>query len=178
MGGNTALIADAAHSLSDLVSDLMTLFVVRSGQRRFEALGSLSVSAIVVGTAGGVGWSAMSDLLDHWNGTVAENMMLASGCGGFAIAACVGSLLIKEALYHVSVRVGHEIKSPTVIANAWHHRSDAFSSVAALIGVGGCLVGMPILDPLSGLVVSGLVAKAGVEIGLDAIKEAVDGARR
>lgn len=186
LSGSTALIADAAHSLSDLVSDFITLFVVHYahlppdkcypyGRGRFETLGSLAVSVLLIGTAGGVGWDAMSVLVGYWSSGIAENMMLESGYGGLAIAACTVSLVTKEVLYHATARVGHKIKSPTLIANAWHHRSDAFSSIAALLGVGGSLAGMPLLDPLSGVLVSGLVAKAGIEIGWESVQEVAEG---
>lgn len=185
LSGSSALIADAAHSLSDLISDFVTLFVVQYarvpadedhpyGHGRFEALGSLAVSGILIGTAGGAGWNALSTLLECWNSGAVENAILASGYGSVAIFACAASLITKEALYHATARVGRSINSQTLIANAWHHRSDALSSVAALVGVGGCLAGMPLLDPVSGLLVSGLVAKTGVEIGLDSAREVTE----
>lgn len=184
LSGSTALIADAAHSLSDLLSDVVTLLVVEAawappderhpyGKGRYEAVGSLSVAGVLVCTAGGVGWSSLSVLFDWWAGQPMVSLA-DSGYGTAAIAACVVSLAAKEALYHVTVKVGKAARSQTLIANAWHHRSDAFSSVAALIGVAGGCSGMPWLDPASGLVVSALVAKAGFEIGWEAIHEVVE----
>eukprot|EP00440_Ansanella_granifera_P003455 gb/GFBE01003751.1/.p1 GENE.gb/GFBE01003751.1/~~gb/GFBE01003751.1/.p1 ORF type:complete len:290 (+),score=58.30 gb/GFBE01003751.1/:1-870(+) len=115
-----------------------------------------------------------SRLLECLNGEAAESILSASGYGGLAVFACLVSLVTKEALYHATVRVGRDIKSQTLIANAWHHRSDALSSVAALAGVAGCLAGMPVLDPLSGLLVSGMVAKAGIEIGWESVLEVAE----
>merc|ERR1712086_1122820 len=80
-------------------------------------------------------------------------------------------ILTEEALYWATVRVGRQVSSQTLIANAWHHRSDAFSSIAALVGVGGSLAGIPMLDPAAGLVVAALVAKVGVEIGFEVFEE-------
>jgi cation diffusion facilitator family transporter len=185
LSGSSALIADAAHSLSDMLSDFVTLFVVHYarvpadedypyGHGRFEALGSLAVSAVLVGTAGGICWETVSTLLEYWHSGIVENSILDSGYGGLAMAACGISLVTKEMLYHATVNVGRNINSQTLIANAWHHRSDAWSSVAALAGVGGCLVGIPVLDPVSGLLVSGLVAKAGFEIAWDAAQEVTE----
>lgn len=183
--GSSALVADAAHSLSDLLSDIITLFVVDAarlppdedhpyGHGRFEAVGSLSVAVVLVATAGGVGWSSAGTLLDWWCGSAFESGLAESGYGSLAVSACIISLVAKEALYHATVRVGNDIGSQTLIANAWHHRSDAFSSVAALLGVGGSLAGVPWLDPMAGVLVSGLVAKAGIEIGWEAIGEVTE----
>eukprot|EP00419_Tripos_fusus_P073470 CAMPEP_0172879050 /NCGR_PEP_ID=MMETSP1075-20121228/111361_1 /TAXON_ID=2916 /ORGANISM="Ceratium fusus, Strain PA161109" /LENGTH=452 /DNA_ID=CAMNT_0013730975 /DNA_START=9 /DNA_END=1364 /DNA_ORIENTATION=+ len=185
MTGSTALVADAAHSMSDLLSDLVTLFVVDAarhppdekhpyGHGRFETLGSLSVGAILVATAGGVGWHASLDIYGWWQTDTLGDTLTSSGFGGYAVAACIFSLASKEALYHATVRVGHEVNSQILIANAWHHRSDALSSVAALVGVGGSLAGMPLLDPLAGLFVSGLVAKVGIEIGYESVCEVTE----
>uniref|UniRef100_A0A7S4VRT5 Cation efflux protein cytoplasmic domain-containing protein n=1 Tax=Alexandrium monilatum TaxID=311494 RepID=A0A7S4VRT5_9DINO len=183
--GSTALVADAAHSLSDLLSDIITLFVVDVarvppdpahpyGHGRFEAVGSLSVAAVLVATAGGVGWASISVVAGWWRTGAVECALAESGYGGLAVAACVVSLLSKEALYHATIRVGRTVDSQTLVANAWHHRSDALSSVAALVGVGGSMVGMPLLDPAAGLLVSALVAKAGVEIGWEAVAEVTE----
>lgn len=183
--GSTALVADAAHSLSDLLSDVITLFVVDIarvppdpghpyGHGRFEAVGSLSVAAVLVATAGGVGWTSLSAMTDWWATGVLECTLAESGYGSLAVAACVISLLSKEALYHATVHIGRMVDSQTLIANAWHHRSDALSSVAALVGVGGSMVGMPLLDPAAGLLVSVLVAKAGIEIGWEAVAEVTE----
>eukprot|EP00928_Gymnodinium_smaydae_P070689 TRINITY_DN54475_c0_g1_i1.p1 TRINITY_DN54475_c0_g1~~TRINITY_DN54475_c0_g1_i1.p1 ORF type:complete len:534 (-),score=83.64 TRINITY_DN54475_c0_g1_i1:8-1609(-) len=183
--GSSALVADAAHSLSDLLSDVLTLFVVDAarvppdedhpyGHGRFEAIGSLTVAAVLVGTGGGVGWSSASVIAEWWTCGELANGLATSGYGAVALAACLASLVAKEALYHATVRVGRQIGSQTLIANAWHHRTDALSSVAALVGVGGGLLGMPLLDPAAGLVVAALVAKAGVDIGLEAVEEVTE----
>jgi len=182
---SSALIADAAHSLSDLLTDFVTLFVLHYarvpadedhpfGHGRFEALGSLAVSAVLIGTAGGIAWDALSTLQTVLAGSGAENAVLASGYGSVALGVCAISLVTKEMLYHASARVGRRINSQTLIANAWHHRSDALSSVACLVGVGGCMVGFPLLDPMAGLVVSGMVAKTGVEIAWEAALEVTE----
>lgn len=183
LAGSSALIADAAHSLSDLLTDVVTLVAVELarlppdeghpfGHGRFEAVGSLSVAAVLVGAAGGVGWNSLSVLTEMLHGSAAvENALALSGYGGLALGACVVSIMTKEALYWATVRVGRQVNSQTLIANAWHHRSDAFSSIAALVGVGGSLAGIPMLDPAAGLVVAALVAKVGVEIGLEVFEE-------
>lgn len=183
--GSTALVADAAHSLSDLLSDVITLFVVDIarvppdsehpyGHGRFEAVGSLSVAAVLVGTAGGVGWTSLSAVSEWWSTGILECSLAESGYGGLAVAACIVSLLSKEALYHATVHIGRMVDSQTLIANAWHHRSDALSSVAALVGVGGSMVGLPLCDPAAGLLVSVLVAKAGIDIGWEAVAEVTE----
>jgi len=91
------------------------------------------------------------------------------------LAAAALGIIVKEALFRATVKIGVENRSQVVIANAWHHRSDAISSVVAFVGIGGAALGMPIWDPLAGFLVSGMIAKTGLEIGYEAVKELSDG---
>jgi len=91
-----------------------------------------------------------------------------------ALAAAALSIVVKEALFRATVKIGVEHRSQVVIANAWHHRSDAISSLVALVGVGGAAVGVPVLDPLAGFWVSGMIIKTGGEIGWGAIQALSD----
>ncbi|MBF0127210.1 MAG: cation transporter, partial [Magnetococcales bacterium] len=94
--------------------------------------------------------------------------------GQMAFWAALVSIITKEALFHYTVRVGRRLKSNIMMANAWHHRADSISSFAALLGIGGALMGYPIMDPVAAIAVAFFVSKVGFEIGRDAIKELTD----
>lgn len=171
--GSAALIADAGHSFSDLLSDGVTLWAVRVsrkprdenhpyGHGRFETVGALLVALLLALTGIGVGLHAYESLKDpHVPGQLA--LWLA--------ALSIGT---KELLYWITRAVGKRQRSRVLMANAWHHRSDALSSVAAFVGIGGALYGFPVLDPIAGFLVAGLILKVAVEIGNDSLRELTD----
>uniref|UniRef100_A0AAV1U7I8 Cation efflux protein cytoplasmic domain-containing protein n=1 Tax=Peronospora matthiolae TaxID=2874970 RepID=A0AAV1U7I8_9STRA len=192
---SSALIADAAHSLSDLLSDVVTLWSVKVarlppdqkhpyGYGKYEAVGSLSVGAILVLCGIGIGADGLQAMQQIWNGEIATTLpdlnllylsdmdrstqwALAAGAAGLSIAA-------KEALFRVTVKIGQQAKSKVLIANAWHHRTDAISSVVALGGIIGSMAGMPLLDPVAGMAVAAMIVKTGGEICLDSVQELTD----
>ncbi|KAF1792655.1 Cation efflux protein transmembrane domain [Phytophthora cactorum] len=186
---SSALIADAAHSLSDLLSDVVTLWSVKVarlppdpkhpyGYGKYEAVGSLSVGAILVLCGLGIGADGFQAMQEIWNGAAATSLpefnlsflseidrstqwALAAGAAGISIAA-------KEALFNATVKIGKQANSKVLIANAWHHRTDAISSVVALGGIIGSMAGMPLLDPaVAGMAVAAMIMKTGGEICLD-----------
>ncbi|CAI5734795.1 unnamed protein product [Hyaloperonospora brassicae] len=192
---SSALVADAAHSLSDLLSDVVTLWSVKVarlppdqkhpyGYGKYEAVGSLSVGAILVLCGVGIGADGLQAMQQIWSGDVAATLpdfnlpylsdlnrstqwALAAGAAGLSIAA-------KEALFRVTVRIGQQAKSKVLIANAWHHRTDAISSVVALGGIIGSMAGLPLLDPVAGMAVAAMIVKTGGEICLDSVQELTD----
>jgi cation diffusion facilitator family transporter len=90
------------------------------------------------------------------------------------IAACLGSVALKEAVYRWTMRVGLQMRSQALISNALHHRADSLSSAVAAVGIGGAFLGIPVLDPLAAVVVGGMIAKAGAETGWNAVRELMD----
>ncbi len=173
LANSAAMVSDAGHSFSDLFSDIVTLWAVTFsrypqdqshpyGHGRFETLATLFVSIMLVGTGVSVGYHG----LFHLDSRVVP--------GRLAIWMALFSILIKEALFQYSARVGRRQKNRLLLANAWHHRTDAISSIVALIGIAGATVGYPIMDPIAGIVVSGWIIKTGITIGYDAIKELAD----
>jgi cation diffusion facilitator family transporter len=177
LGQSQALIADAAHSVSDLCTDLVVLFGLRLGRRapdtnhhfghaRIETLASAIVGLGLIGVAVYLGIASSSAIYHH---TEKHPTWI-------ALAAAAVSIALKEGLYHYTKKVGRRIQSPVVIANAWHHRSDALSSVAVLLGVGGAQLrpDWHILDAYAALVVSLLVLKVGFEVLRDAVREFTD----
>jgi len=173
LANSSAMVADAGHSLSDLLSDFVTLWAIKMtkmpkdenhpyGHGKFETLGTLFVSVMLVLTGIGIAFYSFERL---------GNPLIP---GILALWAAIISILAKEALYHITASIGKRAGSRVLVANAWHHRSDAISSVAALIGIGAAQSGFPILDPLAGILVSGLIVKTGIDIGLESIRDLTD----
>ncbi|MCL2097223.1 MAG: cation diffusion facilitator family transporter [Bacteroidales bacterium] len=161
-GRSSAMIADAVHSLSDFATDIVVLVFVRIsgkpkdknhkyGHGKFETLATLIIGFILLLVGGGIAWDGISNIMQVLKGEVLPSP------GVLALVAALVSILMKEALYWYTVIVGKKVNSMAVVANAWHHRSDALSSIAAAVGIGGALLlgeKWTILDPLAALVVS------------------------
>ena len=173
---SAALIADGIHSLSDLLSDLLVIVAVRlgsreadyehpSGHRRFETIATviLGVSLVLIG--GGITWSVMNRMANPEHLPV-PNIF------GIAIAAL--SILINEWLYHYTKRIAKKTRSKLLLANAWHQRSDAISSLVVLVGIGAVMLGYPLADAIAAIVVALMVAKIGLNLIFESIKELVD----
>ncbi len=176
LGQSAALIADGVHSLSDLASDLLVLVAVKLGareadhdhpygHRRFETIAAviLGVGLIVIG--GEIAWDIYERILQ-------PEHMLVPKQSALGIAAI--SILANEWLYHYTRRVAKITRSKLVLANAWHHRSDAISSVVVLIGIAGSLLGYLWADAAAAVIVALMVAKIGVNLVFESIKELVD----
>lgn len=170
---SSAMVADAGHSFSDVVSDLVTLWALRIarlpkdknhpyGHGKFETIGALFVAAMLVVTGCGI--------VVHSFGQIEKKSLP----GDWALIAAVVSILFKEILYHITMRVAKKSHSRVLAANAWHHRTDAISSILALVGIVGAQMGYPFLDPVAGILVSGWIIKTGVSIGYDSVKELTD----
>lgn len=178
-GHSQALIADAIHSISDLFTDVVVLLGLRYGRRapdaehhfghaRIETMASTIVGMALIGTAIYIGKDAALNIYRH-----AEYHPK-----GMAVVAAAIAVALKEALYHFTVHVGRRIKSRLLVANAWHHRSDAFSSVAVLLGVTVAYFKPTwnILDSYAALLVSFFIIKVGYEIIIQTINEFTDAA--
>ena len=170
---SSALIADAGHSFSDLLSDMVTLWAVRMagipkdenhpyGHGKFETVGSFFVALMLVFTGIGVAWHVLNKM----------NSPEIPGTSALWMAAI--AIAVKEALFHLTRMVGRRSGSRILLANAWHHRSDAISSVAALVGIAGANWGIPMMDPIAGVLVAGLIVKAGIDIGYESLRELTD----
>jgi cation diffusion facilitator family transporter len=176
-GNSQALIADAVHSISDLFTDAVVLVGLRISQKppdkthhfghaRLETLASTIVGLSLAATALYLGINASITIYHHkkYHPTL------------LALSGAVMSIVLKEALYHYTIRIARRIKSQLIVANAWHHRSDALSSIAVFIGVGATLIepSWHILDAYAALLVSFFVVKVGLEILRDALREFTD----
>ena len=181
-GNSAAMLADGIHSLSDFVTDLIVIVFVRiSGEDRdkshpyghgkFETMASMLISIALFAVAVGICVNASKQIFAFYQGEVLEVP------GGIALIAAVVCIASKEALYQYTARVGKKISSPVLIANAWHHRSDALSSIGTLLGIGGAfLLGgkFTILDPLAAILVSIFIGRVAYKIGFPTVQELLE----
>jgi cation diffusion facilitator family transporter len=176
-GHSQALIADAVHSISDLFTDFVVLLSLRMGRKapdkehhfghaRIETLATSIVGFALIATALYLGIKAAWNIYHH---TEYHPTWL-------ALVGAAVSITLKEALYRYTVHIGRRIKSSAIVANAWHQRSDALSSVAVLLGVAGASIkpSWHILDSYAALCVSFFIIKVGLEILWDSIREFID----
>ena len=182
MGHSSAMIADAVHSLSDFVTDLLVMVFVSIsaqpndqshdyGHGKFETIASFLIGLALVGAATGIVASGGLKLWDWWSGKQLE------APGWIAMWAALLSILIKEWLYQYTKRKGRQLDSQVMIANAWHHRSDALSSIGAAIGIGGAIwLGQQwtVLDPMASIVVGLMLLKVAYNLLKSSIGELTD----
>lgn len=175
IANSAALIADGIHSASDLVSDVMVWFAAHHaaqgpdrdhpyGHGRFETAATLGLGLLLVAVATGIVWSGVERLFD-------VNRPIP---GALALVIAAVGIVAKESLYWYTIAVARRLKSELLRANAWHHRSDAISSVVVLIGVGGAVMGFTYMDALAAIVVGLMVAKIGWDLAWSALSELVD----
>lgn len=183
LGHSAAMIADAIHSLTDFVTDAIVLIFVRLGSKptdhdhdyghgKYETLASaiIGVSLLVVGMM-----ICYSGVTKTYHAMCGEPLQQP---GFIALAAAVASVVLKEWAYRFTVRVGRRCHSEAVVANAWHHRSDAISSVGTTVGIGGAIIlgeKWAVLDPLTAIVVSFFIMKAAWSVLSKAVGELTDG---
>jgi len=171
-----ALIADGIHSLSDLVSDFVVLLAGHHagkdadddhpyGHQRFETAASLVLGLLLLAVGVGMLWSAVGKL---------QSPESVEAVHITALWVALGALVCKELLFRYMLAVAKRVKSSMLVANAWHARSDAASSLVVSLGIGGNLAGYPILDPIAALIVGLMVAKMGWGFTWDALHDLMD----
>ena len=183
VGHSAAMTADAVHSLSDLLTDAVVLVFVRIsskpedcghdyGHGKYETLATTIIGLALGVVALGMGWKGVESLLFWYGGGVLE------APGMLALWAAVVSVVIKELVYQYTIHRGKALNSPAVEANAWHHRSDALSSLGTLAGIGGAILlgdRWTVLDPIAGIVVSFFILRVAYKLlkqGLSELLEA------
>lgn len=175
LGHSTSMIADAAHSLSDCVSDIMVYFALKMSARppsrdfpwgygKLDSAAAGFVGASLIATGAGIAYHSV-DIILYSEPVVPTTI---------ALFGAVASILVKEILYRITLKAGRDANSQATIANAWHHRSDSLTSLVALFGIGFSMFGYPILDPLTGLAISGFIVKVGLEFGSTAANDLLD----
>ncbi|WP_443701893.1 cation diffusion facilitator family transporter [Prevotella sp.] len=170
LGGSAAMIADAVHSLSDFLTDIIVIAFVRIsskpededhdyGHGKYETLATsiIGLALLMVGLY--IFYNGARQIWDVMHGAEIEQP------GLVALIAAIVSILLKEWTYRFTVSIGKKVESQAVIANAWHHRSDALSSIGTAIGIGGAILlgkGWAVLDPVAALVVSVFIVKTAL----------------
>ena len=176
LANSGAMVSDAVHSLSDVFSTFIVMIGMRLagkesdrehpyGHERMECVAAIVLAGILLATGLVIGWQGIQKIMKP------EDLQVP---GILALIAAAVSIGVKEAMYQYTRRAAKQIDSGALMADAWHHRSDALSSVGALIGIGGARLGFPILDPIASLVICLFIAKAAYEIFRDAINKMVD----
>lgn len=183
VGHSAAMTADAVHSLSDLLTDAVVLIFVHIsgkpedcghdyGHGKYETLATTIIGIALAAVAIGIGWKAVEALLFWYGGGTLP------APGMLALWAALVSIILKELVYQYTVRRGKDLNSPAVEANAWHHRSDALSSLGTLVGIGGAILlgnRWTVLDPLAGLIVAIFILRVAFKLlkqGFDELMEA------
>lgn len=183
LGRSSAMVADAVHSLSDFVTDIIVLIFVKIagkpqdkthdyGHGKFETFATMIIGLILVAAGIGLMINGVKLVIESLKGNSLPRPTM------LALAIAVISIVSKEWLYHYTIRKGHNLNSQAVVANAWHHRSDAVSSGGTLIGIAGAMFlgdHWRILDPLAAIVVSVFIIKSGYDIMKPCINELLEG---
>ena len=175
---SSAMISDAIHSASDVFSTMIVMVGVRLsarnsdkehpyGHERMECVAAILLSVALFITGVGIGIEAFKDI-------VGGNYRNIEMPGMLALIAAIVSILAKEGMYWYTRHYAQEMDSAALMADAWHHRSDAFSSIGALIGIAGSRLGLPVMDGIASLVIFVFIAKAAFDIFKDAMDKMVD----
>lgn len=175
---SSAMISDAIHSASDVFSTIIVIIGIKLaskepdkehpyGHERMECVAAIILSMILFITGLGIGMEALETILEGNYDSIQVPGML-------ALVAAIVSIVSKEAMYWYTRYHAKRIDSGALMADAWHHRSDALSSIGALIGISGAMMGFPVMDAVASLVIFAFVVKAAYDIFMDAIDKMVD----
>lgn len=178
VGKSGAMVSDAIHSLSDVFATFVAFIGVRIsrkepdslhpyGHDRFECLASMILGAILLGTGIGIGISGVNTI-------IAGNYDKLETPAVIALIAALVSIATKEAMFWYTRHYARKINSSAFMADAWHHRSDAFSSIGSLIGIAGARMGFPIMDSIAEVIICLFIVKVGFGIFKDAVEKMLD----
>lgn len=175
---SNAMISDAVHSASDVFSTIIVIIGVKLaskksdkehpyGHERLECVAAIVLSIVLLYTGIKIGSQAVKDI-------IGGNYQSLQKPGVLALVAAVVSIVTKEIMYWYTRHYAKKIDSSALMADAWHHRSDALSSVGALVGIGGAMMGFPVMDSIASIVIFVFIAKAAYDIFKDAMDKMVD----
>lgn len=181
-GHSAAMLADAVHSLSDFITDIVVIVFVRIagkpedkghdyGHGKYETLATAIIGLLLLCVGFGIFWNGASSIYTFLRGGQLESP------GVVALVAALVSIVSKEILYQYTVIQGKKLNSQAVIANAWHHRSDALSSIGTAIGIGGAILlgdHWRVLDPVAAVVVSFFIMKVSVRLLIPCVDELLE----
>ncbi|MBQ3404624.1 MAG: cation transporter [Oscillospiraceae bacterium] len=173
-----AMLSDGVHSASDVLSSFIALIGIRLagkeadrehpyGHDRLESVASIILAMLLIITGGVIGWNGLRVVAsgDYMNITVP---------GMLALIAAVVSIVVKEAMYWYTILAARKLDSVALRASAWDHRSDAFSSLGALVGIGGARLGVPILEPIASIIICVFILRVAAQIFMEAMRQTVD----
>lgn len=171
-----AMISDAVHSASDVLSTLAVMAGIRLasrradsshpyGHERVECIFSILLAVILCATGIGIGYSGVTKIIGGGELVVP---------GALALAAAVVSIIVKELMFQYTKKNAKKIRSTALMADAWHHRSDALSSIGSFIGILGARLGFPICDPIASVIICIFIVKAAWDIFMDAVNQLID----
>lgn len=177
-GNSIALISDAVHSASDVFSTVIVLIGVKIsakkadknhpfGHERFECVAAILLAVVLFATGAGIGYSGIENIVTREY----ENFSVP---GIIALVAAAVSIVVKEGMFWYTYAAAKKVNSSALKADAWHHRSDALSSIGSLVGVIGGLCGVKILDSVACIVICLFILKAAIQIFIDAVKKMTD----
>ncbi|HAE91518.1 cation diffusion facilitator family transporter [Tissierella praeacuta] len=175
LGSSNAMVADGVHTLSDILTTFVVLMGLKIsskeaddehpyGHEKYESVFAKILSVLLLLTGIFIGYKSITILI---NGDIKIPKSI-------ALITAFLSIIVKEGMYWYTIKIARKIKSISMEADAWHHRSDAFSSVGTFVGVLGARLGFPALDPIAGIIVSMLVIKVGGDLYIKSVKELVD----
>ena len=175
---SSALVSDAVHSASDVISTVAVILGVnisarasdkghQYGHERMESIFSILLAILLFGTGIGIGYSGVKAI-------ISGNYSTLKIPGTLAAVAALVSIAVKEWMYHYTIHTAKKINSTALKADAWHHRSDALSSIGSFIGVMGARLGFPVFDPLASVIICVFIIKAAWEVFHSAVNELVD----
>lgn len=175
VGGSSAMVADAMHSASDIVASAVVYFSLKIAKKPADdnhPFGHGKAESIASAIVGGMLLTAGFGIIKNSYDTIMAGSIESPRM--IALYAAIISIVVKESMYRATYKVGKRINSPSTIANAMDHRSDAFSSIATFIGIGGAIVGFPIMDPIAGGLVALFIIKMGYDIISDSAGQIMD----
>ena len=178
VGHSGAMISDAVHSASDVFSTIIVILGINIASRqsdddhqyghdRLECVAAILLAVVLFATGIGIGIGGINKII---TGTTGKDEIP----GMIALLAAVASILVKESMFWYTRSAAKKINSGALMADAWHHRSDALSSIGAFIGIGGARLGFPVLDPIASVIICVFIVKAAYDIFKDAVDKMVD----
>ena len=172
-----AMVSDAVHSASDVLSTFVVIAGVKLsgkasdkehpyGHERFECVAAILLAVMLAATGIGIGWAGIRNITGDSSALTVP--------GGLALVAAVISIVSKEAMYWYTRAAAKKIGSSALMADAWHHRSDALSSIGSFVGILGARLGLPVLDPVASVVICVFILKAAFDVFRDAVSKMTD----
>lgn len=172
-----AMVSDAVHSASDVLSTFVIIAGVKLsgkasdkehpyGHERFECVAAILLAVMLAATGIGIGWAGIRNITGDSSALTVP--------GGLALVAAVISIVSKEAMYWYTRAAAKKIGSSALMADAWHHRSDALSSIGSFVGILGARLGLPVLDPIASVVICVFILKAAFDVFRDAVSKMTD----